>query len=60
MPKKKAPTPTADKKDNLSGFDIKIDSFGHMQSNMSISDVNDFLNTHMEDKKLPLTKEEEQ
>lgn len=48
----------ADKKDKpsvnkeLEGFDIKIDSFGELQTNYSIDKINEFLNKNVEDKKL--------
>ena len=36
----------------LPGFDIKINSFGEIQSNYKIDDVNEFLDKNLEDKKL--------
>jgi hypothetical protein len=36
----------------LPGFDIKINSFGEIQSNYKIDEVNDFLDKNLEDKKL--------
>ena len=36
----------------LDGFDIKINSFGEITSTLSIDDINEFLNKHVEDKKL--------
>ena len=36
----------------LDGFDIKIDRFGEIKSTLSIDDINNFLNKHVEDKKL--------
>jgi len=36
----------------LPGFDIKINSFGEIQSNYEIDDVNEFLDRNLEDKKL--------
>ncbi len=36
----------------LEGFDIKIDTFGEIQSSFNIDKINSFLNKHVEDKKL--------
>jgi hypothetical protein len=36
----------------LSGFDIKIDSFGEIKSTLDIDNINKFLNRHVDDKKL--------
>jgi hypothetical protein len=36
----------------LPGFDIKINSFGEIQSNYLIDEVNEFLDKNLEDKKL--------
>ena len=36
----------------LDGFDIKIDSFGEIKSNMKIDEINKFLNKTVDDKKL--------
>jgi len=38
--------------DELKGFDIKINSFGEMQTNFEIDKLNDFLNDNVDDKKL--------
>jgi hypothetical protein len=46
----KKPKPRVHKE--LSGFDIKIDQFGEIQSNMNIEKINEFLNQNVEDKKL--------
>ncbi len=43
-------TPTVNKE--LEGFDIKIDSFGEIQSTFEIDKINEFLNRNVEDKKL--------
>ena len=51
----------ADKKQNkpkpkvhkdLQGFDVSIDSFGEIRSNMDIEKINEFLNKNVDDKKL--------
>jgi len=36
----------------LEGFDIKIDSFGEIKSNIDIDKINQFLNKTVDDKKL--------
>ena len=36
----------------LEGFDIRIDTFGEIKSNFDIEKLNQFLNRHVEDKKL--------
>lgn len=37
---------------DLSGFEISINQFGEIKSNMDIEKVNEFLNKNVEDKKL--------
>jgi len=36
----------------LEGFEIKVDSFGELKSNMDIDKINEFLNRNVDDKKL--------
>jgi Rps23 Pro-64 3,4-dihydroxylase Tpa1-like proline 4-hydroxylase len=36
----------------LEGFDIRVDSFGEIKSNLSIDKINEFLNRAVDDKKL--------
>ena len=36
----------------LNGFDIQIDTFGEIRSNMTIDKINEFLNEKVDDKKL--------
>lgn len=36
----------------LNGFDISIDQFGEIRSNMNIEKINAFLNENVDDKKL--------
>ena len=45
---------------DLEGFDIKIDPFGQMSTNVSIEQLNQFLNKKVKDKKLPDSKNEEE
>ncbi len=37
---------------DLKGFDIKIDKFGEIKSNLDIDTINAFLNKNVNDKKL--------
>jgi len=37
---------------SLQGFNIEIDSFGALKSNVEIDEINTFLNKNVEDKKL--------
>ena len=50
LPKKNKPKPKVHK--DLQGFDISIDSFGEIKSNMNIEKINEFLNENVDDKKL--------
>ncbi len=43
---------------DLDGFDISVDSFGQLSSNLSIDKLNSFLNDNMDDKKLSQKEEE--
>jgi hypothetical protein len=36
----------------LDGFDIKIDTFGEITTNYDVDKINQFLNRHVDDKKL--------
>lgn len=36
----------------LEGFDMRIDSFGELKSSLDIDQINQFLNNHVDDKKL--------
>ncbi len=37
---------------DLEGFDISVDAFGEIKSNLSIDQINKFLNREVDDKKL--------
>jgi hypothetical protein len=53
MPKKKKePKDEPKVHDELEGFDIKINEFGEIKSNLGIEKLNEFLNENVEDKKL--------
>lgn len=45
--------------EDLEGFDIRINEFGEMISNMNIDKINAFLNANVEDRKLHHNSEEE-
>ncbi len=56
MNRKKTPQPDTNEKPrvhkDLDGFDIKINSFGEINSSIDIDRINQFLNKHVDDKKL--------
>jgi hypothetical protein len=47
---KKTPKPKVHK--DLQGFEVSIDQFGEIRSNMNIEKINEFLNKNVDDKKL--------
>ena len=47
---KEKPKPKVHKE--LQGFDVTIDSFGEIRTNMDIEKINQFLNQNVDDKKL--------
>lgn len=49
---KKANKPKPKVHKDLQGFDVSIDSFGEIKSNMDIEKINEFLNKNVDDKKL--------
>lgn len=49
---KKKKTKPPDIHPDLEGFDIKIDSFGEVQSSYDIDEINTFLSKNLVDKKL--------
>ena len=49
-PKKAQPKPRVHK--DLQGFEVSIDQFGEIRSNMNIEKLNEFLNKNVDDKKL--------
>jgi hypothetical protein len=59
MPKKMKKKGSPIVHDELSGFDIKINTFGEMETNLKIDKLNDFLNRTVEDKKIKNKIEEE-
>lgn len=52
MTKKKNNPKTPKVHQDLDGFDIKIDAFGEIKSNLPIDRINKFLNRNVDDKKL--------
>ena len=49
-PGKKQPKPRVHRE--LDGFEVSIDQFGELKSNMQIEKLNEFLNKNVDDKKL--------
>jgi hypothetical protein len=45
---------------DLQGFEVTIDSFGELKSNLDIEKINEFLNRHVADKKLAERKDYEE
>ena len=67
MPKKKSKKGKPQVNEELEGFEIKVNEFGGIESNMGPDQLNKFLNKHVDDKKLrdrddlrPIEDEEEQ
>lgn len=52
MPKKMKNTGKADVHEDLKGFDISINPFGEMETNLSVDKLNNFLDKNVQDKKL--------
>ena len=59
MPKKLDHRKEAEAHEELKGFDIKVDPFGKMESNLPIEKINEFLNKNIDDRRLSHLKEEE-
>lgn len=63
MPKKKPKKGKPEVHDELKGFEIEINEFGEIISNLEVDKINQFLNKNVEDKKLvdriDLSEEEE-
>jgi hypothetical protein len=49
-PAKQQPKPKVHK--DLQGFEVSIDQFGEIRSNLNIEKINEFLNKNVDDKKL--------
>ncbi|MBR9921448.1 MAG: hypothetical protein GYB31_11470 [Bacteroidetes bacterium] len=52
MPKKKPKKGNPEVHKDLSGFDISIDAFGEIKTNLEVDKLNRFLDDKVEDKKL--------
>jgi len=52
MPKKKPQKGKPEVHDDLKGFNIKINEFGEITTNVEVEDLNTFLDENVEDKKL--------
>ncbi|MBX2961507.1 MAG: hypothetical protein KF687_03290 [Cyclobacteriaceae bacterium] len=51
-PEKKGSTPKPRVHKDLEGFEVSIDQFGELKSNMDIEKINRFLDKNVDDKKL--------
>ena len=51
MGRKPKKTEKARVNDDLKGFELKIDQFGEIQTNVKIAELNDFLDKNVTDKK---------
>lgn len=51
MPKKKPKEGLPEMHPELEGFELKINEFGELKTNMDLSKINEFLNRNVEDKK---------
>ncbi len=52
MPKKKDKKGKPEVHEDLEGFEIRINEFGEIISNLNVDKLNEFLNENVEDKKL--------
>ncbi len=52
MSDKKKTSKKASLKDNLKDYEIKVNEFGEIKTNLDIDAINDFLNKNVDDKKL--------
>lgn len=52
MPKRKPQSGLPQVHENLKGYNLEIDAFGEVRSNISIECINDFLNSNANDKKI--------
>lgn len=52
MSNKKNTPKKASLKNNLKDYEIKVNEFGEIKTNLDIDAINDFLNKNVEDKKL--------
>jgi len=55
MPKKKPLTGKPKVHEELDGFEIKVNQFGEINTNLNVDKLNEFLNENVEDKKLKET-----
>lgn len=60
MAKKKSPKKDAEVHEDLKGFEINIDPFGNIQTNMSIEKIKKFLDKNIDDKKVDPSGAEEE
>lgn len=60
MAKKKTPKKEAEVHKDLKGFEISVDPFGNIQTNMDIDKIKKFLDENMDDKKVNPSEGEEE
>lgn len=60
MPKKKKQNGDPELHKDLQGFNIRINEFGEISTNLPVDNLNTFLNENVDDKKLREQKEEEE
>ncbi len=60
MAKKKNEEEKPDVHDKLKGFDIRINEFGEIISNLEVDKLNDFLDDQVDDKKLRWRQQDEE
>ena len=60
MPKKKTDKQQPDLHEDLKDFEIKINEFGEITTNMDVSKLNEFLDENVADKKLKEQKPKEE
>ncbi len=60
MAKKKTPKKEAEVHEDLKGFEISVDPFGNIQTNMDIDRIKKFLDENMDDKKVNPSESEEE
>jgi hypothetical protein len=60
MPKKNPKKGKPKVNEELEGFDIRINEFGEIVTNLKVEKINEFLNENVEDKKLTKRDSEEE
>jgi len=52
MAKKKKAEKKPEVHEELKGFEVKVNEFGEIETNMNVDELNEFLNRNVDDKKL--------